>query len=108
MDVHERIIPNGEMAAFGCDPKLPVAMHYPRKKMYHEQVRITGALPHGMSGGAVWHVGTAGMPTLVAIATNYDAGKQLMRGTRINPLLFRIREHLRADIAGKGIERGAV
>jgi hypothetical protein len=97
-------IPDGEMAAFGCDPKLHVAMHYPRKKMYHEQVRITGALPHGMSGGAVWHVGSDGVPTLVAIASNYDAGKKFMRGTRINPLLFRIRDELRADMAREGIE----
>ena len=102
MDVHERVIPDTEMGAFGCDPALHAAMRYPRKKMYHEQVRVTGALPHGMSGGAVWHVGADGLPIVVAIATNYDAGKKFMRATRINPLLFRIRDVLRVDMARKG------
>lgn len=48
-------------------------------------------------------VGSDGVPILVAIATNHDAGKKFMRGTRINPLLFRIRDEVRADMARKGV-----
>lgn len=103
MDVSERAIPDAELVSHGLDARVHVAMHYPRKKMHHEGRRVTGALPHGMSGGAIWHVGSDGVPILAAVATGYDAGKKNMNGTRINPLLFRIRDELRADAQRRGI-----
>ena len=103
MDVMERAIPDEDLADFDLDARLHVAMHYARKKMQHEGRRVIGALPHGMSGGAIWLVGQDSAPIVVAIATSYDSGKKVMSGTRINPLLFRIRDELQADMKRRGI-----
>ncbi len=98
MDAHEQALSEHEITALGRDPRVTLAMHYDREKMQHEGMPITAPLPHGMSGGAIWQRSEAGTMILAGIATTFDESRRLMLGTRIGPLLFRVRDTLRAQL----------
>lgn len=97
MDIDERALTSDELVTLGYDPRNHVALHYDRLKVQHKRQAITGALPRGMSGGPIWQVAD-GVQILLAILTDYDAKKKVLRGTRINPLLFEIRRRILASL----------
>lgn len=98
MDARETALSDDEVAALGHDPGINVGMRYDREKFRHGETPITGPLPDGMSGGAIWQRSPDGIPALVGIATTFDEPRRLMLGTRIRPLLFRVRDALRAKL----------
>ena len=102
MDALGEAISDAELVELGCNPMLHIAVRYDREALDYEGKRVTGPLPKGMSGGAIWHVSSDNTLTLAGIVTDYEPGGKYIRGTRINPLLFRIRDHIRADLQREG------
>jgi hypothetical protein len=98
MDAREEALMDDEIAALGLDPRVNVAMRYDREKLSHGDTPVTGPLPHGMSGGAIWQRSPDGAPILAGIATTFDGPRRLMLGTRIRPLLFRVRDTIRGQL----------
>ncbi len=83
-----------EVTALGRDAKLHLAIHYDRERLSNDATgaRVTGPLPEGMSGGPMWLVLPDGTPKLWAIGTDYDLQKQVLWGSKIQPLLRNLLE----------------